>query len=72
VSAWKIYAWNKATKEWGLVGEAPNEGAAELAIRTINQRQVVAKAVTDGQEMRGAPLYFYRIKYLSSGDPDEA
>ena len=65
--SWKIYAWNKATKKWGLVGETEHDEAAELAIRTVAAEGHVSKAEREHEEMRATPLSFYRIRYLGDG-----
>jgi hypothetical protein len=64
MSAWKIYAWSRAKRAWGLVGQTASDEAAELAVRTIVSKGSVAKAEREGEEMRGSSHYFSHIKYL--------
>lgn len=64
MSEWKVYAWHRKERAWKFLQSAPNDEAAELAVRVIVGRGVTARAVTKGQEMRGGANSFYRIKYL--------
>jgi len=66
---WRIFAWNRVTKKWGLVGKIDDDAKAEAAIRTIADAGHVARANSDEGEMRAYPnrKAFYRLRWLKSG-----
>lgn len=69
---WRIFAWNRDTRKWGLVGKIDEDTKAEAAIRTIADAGHVARANSDEGEMRAYPhgKCFYRLRWLKSGsDP---
>jgi hypothetical protein len=68
---WKIYAWNKATKEWGLVGETDEDDKAEAAVRAIADAGHVARAEADEGTMRAHPgRGFGRLRWLKRDSAD--